>query len=300
MNITSLYSGILISYENFQKTIIFENCSFTNITSKQDMFEISQSYLYITNSTFDIIYNLNILSDFSSIYINGDIFRNITCKNLDNGCIFSCISNSVIEINNTYMTGIDNTDLPGNMYLQNSIARINNLIIDDMKANRYRGACIYSLQSNLYINNSKFSNYDYNCLYMIETDTNLTYILFNNEEKHKEESLVQGDKGTIYCDSCSNFDVQNSIFMENWNSGLGGGIAITNSLKITVNVIYIYNCLFECNMVYDSGGAIYLSNVQGHVIANNFTLNMAVNGGAMYYFTGSISKYIYIYIYNFN
>ena len=289
-NISSKYSGFLISYENFESEIIISNCFFKNIVSVEDMFDISKSIIFIINSTFDSIQNLNIRSDSSSIYLNEDIIQNIDCKKLYNGCIFSCTSNSIIEIKDSLIKNIENMNLQGNMYLQNSIAFFENLIVDNTKANKYKGSCLYSIQSNLTILNSKFSSYDYNCLYLTETDTNLTNLIFDNTGNKNSKSF--GLEGAVYCDSCSIFMIENSFFLINWYAKLGGSLIITNNLKIFNNNLSIKNCLFDSNEAYSSGGAIYLSNVKGKIISNNFTNNLAGFGGALYYYT-NCKRYFY-------
>ena len=290
-NITSDYTGFLFSFENLEESITIKNTIFTNISSKDSTFDCSSSNLIISNCSFQSILNFNIRVD-SSIFLISQIFiKDVLCLIKENGCIFSCSSNSYIEIHDGKLFNISNSDMLGNIYLENSVANISNIIWEDASAGKKTGACFYAENTEIFMINSVFQSYYYNCLYMISTKLDLTNITFDNTNVTYHPALGTQNYGAVYGKNCENFSVRNSMFKGNTNARFGSAIMLINlNLDSFHNLFYVSNCNFRSNIADDSGGAIYLSSVIGIISSSSFYLNEANYGGAIYYLTAG-NKY---------
>lgn len=285
-NITSDYTGFLFSFENLEESITINNTTFTNISSKDSTFDCSSSNLIISNCSFQTILNFNIRVDSSVFLINKIFIKDVICLIKENGCIFSCSSNSYIEINDGKLFNISNSDMLGNIYLENSVANISNIIWDEALAGKKTGACFYAENTEIFMINSAFQSYFYNCLYSIGTKLDLTNITFDNTNVSYHPTQGTQNYGAVYGENCGNFSVKNSVFKGNTNAKLGSAIMLINlKLDSFHNLFLVSNCTFQSNMAEDSGGAIYLSAVVGSITSSSFNLNKANYGGAIYYLT---------------
>lgn len=286
INITSDYTGFIFSFENLREYITVEDTVFTNISSKESIFDCSSSNLILKNCSFQTIINFNIRVDSSNFLINQIFIKDVLCLIEQNGCIFSCSSNSYLEINDGKLSNISNSDMLGNIYLENSVANVTNLIWSDASAGKKTGACFYSENSEVLMLNSVFQSYYYNCLYIIATKIKLTNITFDNTELSDSRLFGTQIYGAVYVENCQNFSVINSLFKGNSNAKFGSGIMLINSnLDSFHNLFLISNCTFQSNKADDSGGAIYLFSVVGLINSSLFNFNEASYGGGIYYFT---------------
>lgn len=288
-NISSEYSGLLTSYENLQGIILIEDSIFSNIFAEYTIFDCSDTNLTIINCSFSSIVNFNIQADSCLVYISKIYVQNMTCQNLVSGCVLTFYSQSYLEITDSKLENISNFNLLGNLYFEQSIANISNLLINDAYAGQNTGACLYSENSNISITNSMFQSYYYNCLNMIETVINLTNMTFDNTNVINLNLKGIIENGAISCESCESFIMQNSLIRKNTNSITGSGLMLINpNFQTSVNNFLVSNCTFESNEATDSGGAIYISSVIGKIISTLFYSNTANYGGGIYYFTSGI------------
>ena len=290
-NITSDYTGFIFSFENPAEYITREDTVFTNIFSKDSTFDCSSSNLILKNCSFQTILNFNIRVDSSNFLISQIFIKDVLCLIKENGCIFSCSSNSYLEIHDGKLLNISNSNMLGNIYLENSVANVTNLIWSDASAGKKTGACFYFENSEALVQNSVFQSYYYNCLYIIATKIELTNITFNNTDVSNSRLFGTQIYGAVYGESCENFSVINSLFQGNSNAKFGSGIILINlNLDSFHNLFFVSNCTFQSNKADDFGGAIYLSSVVGIINCSLFNLNEASYGGGIYYFTMSYFK----------
>lgn len=248
--------------------------------------DISETTLILQNSTFQNIDNSNIRSDFSEIILNLIIFNEILCVQIEGGCIFTILSQSQLKINSTIIKNVQNIEMIGNIYLEDSQAEFSQLLMNVSRATKKSASCVYNKNSNFSLFDSIFVSYEQNCLVFSQGFVVISQTIFDNSE-NSFKSLSKD--GAVLCNPCNNLRVESTVFKNNQMAAQGAGLKILNKENLEHNWFFIYNCTFEANIAMVSGGAVYISNIQGNITSCFFLDNQAKSGGGIYIFnTGTL------------
>eukprot|EP00347_Sterkiella_histriomuscorum_P009615 403340531 len=264
--------GIFIGFSGVQilQSVFEDNGIGNQLSNIEDNKNTQGSFLYVLVGVDLEISQTQFINGYS--YLGGAIFisgqSNVT------------ISKTVFEGNMGYQGGAIVAQQFNYILIDNKSQFKQNLALQ-------AGDDIFSTQSNinLTINNViVFNSQPSNSIYL-----SLTKFYADNIQITHSLSYNQSisDGGAIYCQSCPDLIIKNSIF-KNTNAKQGGAISLLmfTTDKDSSNTYKIENTIFENNGAYQkNGGALYISNVESLIIKDCQFLNgfAHLNGGSIYH-----------------
>ena len=252
------------------KGIFLNNCIFSNNTSNNNMFNIYNSLVYITNSTFKTNMNSSIYNIKSIIIISHLTFIQNICDKKDIGCLIHS-EQSTLQLDYVYIYGIP--------IILNSLGFINvfstyltiNFSSFYCLYTESRGSGLYAISSSVYLYSIEFSEFYPNSCYLENSELTINFVNFSNL------GHVSQIYGSLICSHCLEISIKNSIFNISFGSLQGGALLLIFSQKTE-----LFNCKFINNSAVD-GGAIYSIGTNVTISQCLFDSNGMVNrGGAIF------------------
>ena len=146
--------------------------------------------------------------------------------------------------------------------------------------------CVLALNSVINIYEVSFLDYDVNCFLINGAKLTISDSLFLNSKVAKGENYyIKAIYGTLYCEYCINVSIINCTFNGNYGAKYGGGITFYQmDLKSNENNKFLISqCKFLNNSVFENGGAILIYNAKTIIYDTIFQLNVAKNGGGVFF-----------------
>ena len=229
----------------------------------------------------------------STLVLDGINITNHSCSTMYKGCIGNGLS-SYMTINNLILDTINTTleDAAG-FYLEISSGIFSNVNFKNLQSVKKIGNCFDLITSSLFLNFGTFQNFEQNCLNAQNSTISINNSYFNNEQALKTSDQSTFSFGTIYCQSCFQFVLNNSQLLRNDFSYYGGGVALISNEKDYNFSAQFFNVSFVANNAFQYGGAVYLSNVHSSFNFCNFSQNKADKGAAIYFY--SLSNFFIIF-----
>ncbi|WP_296789228.1 Ig-like domain repeat protein [uncultured Methanobrevibacter sp.] len=161
--------------------------------------------------------------------------------------------------------GSDNSGINGSVFVGNNITN----------ETGGHGGAIDIVADNTNVTNSNFTNNNafYGGAIFVGSKSGNTHIA----DTTFRDNTAEVDGGAINLQA-SGVTLNGTKFVWNVAHRNGGGIYVGG--VGTTNKIY--NSNFTSNVAYNNGGAVYWRAYAGHIEYTNFTLNSAINGGAIY------------------
>lgn len=153
------------------------------------------------------------------------------------------------------------------------------------RATKKSASCVYNKNSNFSLFNSIFMSFEQNCLVFSQGFAIISQTTFDNTE-NDFKSLSKD--GAVLCNPCNAIRIESTVFKNNQMVVQGSGLKILNNDNLQDISFFIYNCSFETNSAINSGGAIYISNIEGSITYCFFIDNLAKSGGGIYIFNTGI------------
>ena len=282
-NSSSKFGGIIYIQENYYLQSIVSFCIFLNNTATYTLLDTMNSNLIIMNSTFENNTNIFMSATSSNISFEFINISNHVCLVKDFGCFINAKESSIINISFCNICNLISNE-EGNLYGENVQIYIINSSFHIIKSKQLKGSCMTIIESNLLIFGSSFIGYNQNCIYSSDS-SNISIDLVNFSNKNYTIFTTFYNFGTIFCENCYIFVIKTSIF--EYNAYVINGAAIylestKSDLYFNSEDILIENCLFSYNSALKNGGAIYIFDFNATIKSNNFTQNIAENGGGIF------------------
>ena len=267
--------GVIFGLDNIPSTIIFNNVSFFNNSAGNFLVSILNTNLTLNHCNFkENVNNLFLLESSYMMFYQSSIL-NHTCINQEYGCLANEISGSELYVIDSIVNHILSLK-EGLIYSFSCKFFAERSFFQNLDSNNGVGPFLLSYYSIVSSFATSFKNYDINCIYVNNGSLIITNNSFiNDNQVFKDNS--KSNYGTIYCDFCQDFSINQSIFSGNKNSIIG-----TIALFSSSNINYINNCIFTYNQAYDKGGALYLFNSKTLITNSIFNQNQADYGGSIY------------------
>ena len=284
---SAITGGIFHCLENYFYNITIISSNFSNNMGSDNLFNLMLTTIEIIDSIFSDNINTIFSLTQSSLTLNHIGILNHSCNNLVSGCIINSIQYSTVISEDVIISKMNNAYEEGTIYMELSSGTFSYMDFKILANLKSIGSCFDIRSSDLFINDSSFISYDTNCIYAENSTININNGYFNNENAKadllqfgiKYENLIKN--GTIFCESCINFSISNSLLLYNNLSDYGGAITLTSYQNDYNFFAQIYNTSFLENEVTDQGGAVYLSNVNALILNCSFLMNKAKIGAAI-------------------
>lgn len=259
---------------------MIKNCSLTNNTGFESLFDISMGRMSIINVIMkDNFNNIFAFSDstskFESVFI-----KNHKCVYKLSGCFLSANTNSKIQLNKVYSNELYSENSFGNIYSENSSLFIDNSAFSHLNSFRGKGSCIFQISSNLNISNSFFDYFFLNCLISTNSYFSVNNSFFDAYSPQSFDSINVINFGIIYLEDNLLIEISNSKLICSKNARYGGALYIFSSRNL--NFIFenlISNNSFIFNEVLEEGGSVFVYDSEISIVNNIFAKNRAKNGG---------------------
>lgn len=280
--------GIAHSFENYHATITISDSKFLNNYGDINMFNCLDSNYLLYNSQLTNNTNTIFTLMSSTLVLNGINITNHSCSIMYKGCIGNGLSSSM-TVNNITLDTINSTleDAAG-FYLEISSGIFSNVNFKNLQSIKKIGNCFDLITSSLNLNFGSFQNYERNCLNAQNSTISINNSYFNNENAFKTSDPSTFSFGTIYCESCLQFILNNSKLLRNYVSDYGGGVSLFSKEKDHNFSAQFFNVSFLTNSAIQYGGAVYISNVHSSFNFCNFSQNKADKGAAIFFYSLSI------------
>lgn len=280
-NSKSSYGSIFFIVENYQSQVIIEGCLFVKNFGSFNLIDLGRTNLEIYDSIFENNSNLVFYLIDSFLNIKNCSIINNKCLTTDQGCFLSAFQFSVIVTNATLVKNVSNELEEGIIYLEKSTLQTTLLQMIELTTKKKKGSCFSIYSSNLTISFSNFSKYNYNCLFGIDSSIEFSNCIFNNSDFIRQSKIIN-NYGGIYCLSCVNVTILNSMFLKNVQILKGSSIYISGEKNEGLEEIMIENCIFLENEALEEG-TLYIYNQNITIQKSNFTNNSAKRGGALFF-----------------
>ena len=278
--------GVLHALENYNSSISIISSFFLLNKGGDNLFNLMVSNAEVSHSVFHNNVNIIFSLTQSGINLNNVSVFNHKCMNYMFGCVINSIQSSSIVCTNMRLIYLENLKEKGNFYIEDSSSIFSNVSFEVLDSLKSIGNCFNIKNSNITIDNGSFITYAFNCIYAKNSRVLINNSYFNNSE---EESVfgVKNDAsiiyGSIFCESCYEFSLQNSVFLNNLMCDEGGALNILSDWKDFNLTVFLLNNSFKGNKVKDKGGAISIYNANGNIFNCSFINNQADFGAAIYF-----------------
>ena len=278
-NNTSIEGGIFLVFENpylINNLISIESSVFE---SNSALFSLENCYFSILNSKFQN--NLDKIFDLtdSNLYIANITVINHICSGVETGCLIASQENSnIIMENNIFFNIVTQTE--GFIFSLDSQIIMDNSTFSLVFSAKNLGSCVFATTSDIKISDCEFQNISCSCVYLQSSNFSLADSSFLWNVNFFSSDY---DDGTVFCDSCSEFSINNSIFQNQNFITQGASVQISSTNNIGNNEYLIENCSFINNSAIYYGGALKIFSGNLSVINSMFIGNSAGSGGAIFY-----------------
>ena len=288
-NNTSIEGGVFYSCENNLVNVTIDSCYFNNNSADLSLFSLENTILSIYNSSFiNNINNIFSLTESSIQLINISISQHF-CKHNQIGCLLISEKYSKIFIRESIFSNISSS-VEGNFHLLESEFEILNTTVWNVFSEKFKGSSISAISSKIFINNSNFQQFDSNFFYLTYSEI----LIYNSSFIANSHFSHLQPYGTLYCESCSSFQINSSYFNDNKFIASGGAIYLYQGKDDKNTEFYIDKCLFYNNDAFNYGGAIFLFNTNLTISNSIFYENTALKGGAIYYDADQIYSNLFL------
>jgi hypothetical protein len=284
---------IIYAFDNYQDiinaTLTFSESLFQYNTAETSLFDVSDASIYIINSV--IRDNVNTVFNLMTAYIKivGLTIINNKCYNQLSGCLLRAITRTRAYVSGLTSEDITNSVEGGGAYIEESSIDLSFSSFTKLFSTTY-GSCLVGRSSEILLVDIVFQIFNGNSIYCITSNVTITRGKFNNTE-FKLDLMPQGFEifhySAIISDGCIKFLLQNGIFLRNIYALKGGAIFFTDSVNniLSESDIRISFSNFTDNKADNEGGALFIDDLNITLSFNIFENNMAIVGGAIYYFT---------------
>lgn len=257
---------------------------------KFSLFSTSATDIEINNCLFEN--NINPIFSLSQSFalINNITVRNHFCQNNLLGCILISETNSETSINQSVFLNVTTVE-KGNIFLINSSLTVFETKFTSISSLKFEGSCLSSLNSSLLIESTFYENFTFNCLYFSQSKVSISQSSFiASDQGVPSKDLLYF--GTIICEFCSFFHINDSIFQNQKFIKEAGAILLISSLN--EEDFLIEKCYFFNNLALNKGGALALYDAIVLLKDNIFSKNYANYGGAIFYDSSKKESKIYL------
>lgn len=212
--------------ENYINFSCINNSTFQNNYGETSLFDISDSELMIVNSRFDNNTNNIFSCSNTRLSLIESVFRNLICLNGYNGCLIRSSQAAIIIISKSFFYNISNLKGEGNIYLENSNLEISLSQMERILTSKQNGDCALIINSVINLTNSYFREYFSNCIWAKYSPIYIKSCSFSDSigNENKAIDLIYG---AIYCLSCTNITIYQSIFVNNTSADFGSALYFT-------------------------------------------------------------------------
>ena len=282
--------GLVHSVEDYSSKMTMTDSILSNNYGDLNLFNGLDSNFQLFNTLLKNNTNTVFFLMRSTLFLNGVTITNQICSTKYKGCISNSVL-TLINVNNLKLDTINTflEDAAG-FYLETSSGEFNNVYFNRLHSIKKIGNCFELQNSTLVVNFGSFQEFEQNCVNAKNSIVIINSTYFTNENA-KSLSQTSFIFGTIYCESCLQFILNNSQFLNNLRCDYGGAVSLISKENDCNISAQFYNVSFVANQAFEMGGAVYLSNVHSSFKFCNFTKNKADKGAAIYFYSQGILSY---------
>lgn len=283
-NVYGENGGGIYLYDCLTVLSVFENCSFTNISSSISIISAINGAFEINNCSFTNLYS-NFFDITNSIISLNKIFVENCSDIVDN---FVSIGNCTFNTSEVYFKNISSFGKDNRFfYSKNSVLEFHSLILNKII---FDGAqtLISVKESYALIENSYIFEFVCGCFYFTESNLKINFTSFSNDNENFLDIITT--RSIVELENENQGIIENCLFLNFISKNNGTAINILEKSNYNFSIL-IKNSLFAFLYTEMNGAGLFISHPQIYLQGNNFTYNLAQeNGGGIY--TGDANVYL--------